>query len=586
MTKEARFQALKRVGYSIGPSTLILSAGLAMHSHPAAASWSMIGYAAAAGAGYIGFKKGWPVAFAFAGAFAYVGVVTWFGVDWATFWAWLTASTGAFGARLWFEHHSSTKDLDKKIKLQRYAIGEIRAQSALMRLEKQLEPEYVPNLRGFTQEETALRTAIWDVFKEELLGAFVEIRPKGYRAVLGLPSALDRNKLRTNWHRVAGALAGTGKYLLRDGEADNQLIITYTEGAPFPAIVPYIPSEAEKMSDPVYLGPDLDGNDTLLTILGRHTLILGTSGNGKSVITNQIVLAGVRRGAAVIGIDMKRGVELAPMSPLLATLAKDGDQAREVFDWLDAETDRRAEIMIREGVSEWDEEYGPYILVITDELSELTDKKWKVDGLPTLAELLASGSRIWRAFGIHLISATQAPSRHAFGGNTDARTNYKNRIGTRVMEAAHAQFGFGQSWKSDGWDLNGMLSGPGEFMLSNDDYPDPIVRKAPFLTKELRAAEVGRLLNYKVELDGSPWGEGGVPITVDTRVLNLLRNRGNISRQDIETGLGLSSRQVYDAIKRLRNRKGIEIAHDQEDGTYYLATEDPRELVPLVSPPG
>jgi hypothetical protein len=546
---------------------------------------AMLGYAAAAGATYIGFKKGWPVAFGFAGAFAYAGAVTWFGVDVVSLWAWLAASASAFGMRLWFEHHSSTKDLDKKIKLQRYAIGEIRAQTALLTLEKRLTPEYQPMLTGHTQEETAIRTAVWELFKQELLGVFVEPIKNGYRMVLACPPGLDRAKLRLNWGRVAGALAGTGKYALEDGVADNQLIVKYTAKRTFESVIAYVPDTAGDLSDPVYLGPDEDDAATLVKLLDRHTLVLGTSGNGKSNITNQFILAAVQRGMAVLGIDMKKGVELAPVSPLMVTLAKDGYQARDVFDWLDQETDRRSEIMNREGIRSWDEEFGPYILLVVDEMAELTSKKWKVDGLPTLPELNAEASRLYRAFGVYLLEATQAPSAAAFGGSTDSRTNYKNRICTRLEEAAHAQYAFGQDWKSKGWDPNTLLAGPGEYLIRNEEYRKPIPRKAPYISDSDLASEVARLADYKVGLDGSPWGEGGVPLTVDTRVLNLLRHRDEVTRQEIETGLRLETKQVYDAIKRLRNRKGIEIIRDDQAGTYRLATPDPRELVPLVSPP-
>jgi hypothetical protein len=586
VNQQARFQALKRVGYSIGPSTVILSAGLAVHAFSGnPEGTAMLAYSAAAGATYIGFKKGWPVAFGIAGALAYAGVVTWFGIDLASLWAWGVAASSSLALRLYFEHHVRGHDLDKRLKLQRYETGTIRQQMALMALEKKLVGDYVPVLTGHTPEETALRTAFYDLYKQELPGCFVELTRRGYRAVLSLPANLERAKVRREWSRVSGALAATGKYTLEDGSADNQLIIKYSEKTRFETVITYVPDDSGSLSDPVYLGPDEDDAATLLQILGRHTLVLGTSGNGKSNISNTVILAGVRRGMAIIGIDMKKGVELAPVSPLMVTLAKDGHQAREVFDWLDQETDRRADIMIREGIRDWDEEFGPYILVVVDEMAELTDKRWKIDGLPTLPELNAAASRLYRAFGVYLLEATQAPSAAAFGGSTDSRTNYKNRISTRLEEATHAQYAFGQDWKAKGWDPNTVLSGPGEFMLRNDEYRVPMARKAPYISNSDLAAEVGRLLPFRVGLDGSPWGEGGVPLTVDTRVLNLLRHRDEVTRIEIEQGLGLETKQVYDAIKRLRNRKGIEIVRDEQAGTYRMATEDPRVLVPSVEPP-
>jgi hypothetical protein len=610
-----QFEAVKRAAYAVGPSTVILSAGLAMHSRPEMPLVALSETALAVGAGYIGLKHGWPIAWIFAGGFGYAALTTVFGLDLMSMVGWAAATGAGLGLRLWFEHkfrhgqgQSHSQNIDRLMKESDLRYKMLREQATEARNLKTLASAgmALPNALALTHgamnpalmgnilppgaapigtEEAAIRQAIRACYGQELLACSVESSERGYRAVVSLPPMLPRERLRREWERVRGALAATGRYDLEDGEYDNQLVIRFNSGNGFPDRILYLPGNTSRMVDPVYLGPDVDGQDTFLQMLGRHTLLLGTSGNGKSNIMNLLLLAAIQRGAAVIGVDMKKGVELAPISPLLVTLATTGEQAREVFDWLDAETDRRAEIMIREGIRKWSEEFGPYIILAIDELSELTDKKYKVEGLPNLAELNASASRIYRAFGVYLVAATQAPSKQAFGGNTDARTNYKNRIATRCEEAAHAAFGFGASWKSDGWDPNGILKDPGEFLLANAEHSRPIRRKSPEITDEALAEEVQRLLPQRVDLDGSPWGESGVALTVDTRVLNLLRNRGDVTRKDIEEGLRLDGKQVRNAVTRLRARKGINIEYDQEAGVYRMATPDPRELVPAVLPP-
>lgn len=604
-----QFESVKRAAYAVGPSTAILSAGLAMHARPEMPLVALSEIALAVGAGALGVKHGWPIAWIFAGGFGYAALTTVFGVDLMSAIGWAAATGAGLGLRLWFEHkfrhgHGDGKNLDRLMKESDLRLKMLREQATEARNLKTLAAAgmVMPNALALAQgaihpsaimppgvsmgsEEIAIRQAIRACYGQELLACSVEVSERGYRAVVSLPPVLPRERLRREWERVRGALAATGRYDLEDGEYDNQLVIRFNSGTGFPDLLLYVPGNPSRMVDPVYLGPDVDGGDTFLQLLGRHTLLLGTSGNGKSNIMNLLLLAAVQRGAAVIGVDMKKGVELAPISPLLVTLATTGEQARDVFDWLDAETDRRAEIMIREGCRNWSEEFGPYIILAIDELSELTDKKYKVEGLPNLAELNASASRIYRAFGVYLVAATQAPSKQAFGGNTDARTNYKNRIATRCEEAGHAAFGFGASWKSDGWDPNGILKEPGEFLLANTEHDRPIRRKSPYISDKDLATEVQRLLPQRVDLDGSPWGESGVALTVDTRVLNLLRNRGDVSRKEIEEGLRLNGQQVRDAMKRLRSRKGIEIAYDQQAGVYRMATRDLRELVPAVAPP-
>lgn len=608
-----QFEAVKRAAYAVGPSTAILSAGLAMHSRPEMPLVALSETALAVGAGVLGMKHGWPIAWIFAGGFGYAALVTVFGVDLMSAVGWAAATATGLGLRLWFEHkfrhgHGDGKNLDRLMKESDLRLKMLREQatearnlktlaqagvalpSALALTHGAVHPALMPGvgggaIDGFDPVEAALRQAIRACYGQELLACSVESSERGYRAVVSLPPLLPRERLRREWERVRGALAATGRYDLEDGEYDNQLVIRFNSGNGFPDLLLYVAGNTSRMVDPVYLGPDVDGEDTYVQMMERHTLLLGTSGNGKSNIMNLWLLAAVQRGAAVIGIDMKKGVELAPISPLLVHLAKTGEQAREVFDWLDAETDRRAEIMIREGVRSWSEEYGPYIILAIDELAELADKRHKVDGLPTLPELAAAASRLYRAFGVFLIAATQSPSKQAFGGNTDARNNYKNRISTRLMEAGHASFGFGVSWKAEGWDPNGILQQPGEFLLASDDHPRPIRRKSPYISDEALAEEVQRLLPQRVDLDGSPWGASGVALTVDTRVLNLLRHRGEITRREIEAGLGLDEKQVLNALDRLRRRKGMEIVRNAASGTYQMVSEDLRTRIPAVEAP-
>lgn len=562
----------KRIAYSVGPTSAVAGVGLLLHwQAPDAATAVAIGeglLALACGATAIekNKPKAWPVCIA-AGL---ASVPTGFGWSWASFYSWIVASGLAFAARLYFEHTEVDKHVDRKIKHTRLEIAKIHHEKALQRLSATAVATG-PVLEGSSPEETALRLAFWGAFKKELAGVLVSPLEGGWRADLTLPADLSRQRVEKEWDRVFSGLGATGKCTLEAGRASNALTVRYTEGDILSGLVPYVPVSSSDVDQPVWLGPTETGSDIFVDLVEKHVLILGTSGNGKSNLINLLILHLVRTGAAVIGIDMKRGVELAPVKPLLVTLATDGNEAREVFDWLESELDRRAGIMTREGVRNWSEDLGPFVWLIIDELAEMTLKKWRVQGLDNLEELVESAVRTWRAFGIHVVGCTQAPSRHVFGNRTDARTNYKVRISTRLEEAAHAQFAFGPNWKAKGWDPNGRLLGAGEFLISSEENVRPVRAKAPRVDNDTLAREVQRLLPYKVRLEGSPWGEGGVALSVDTRVLNLFKHRAGLTRGDVEKALGLTSQQVRDAIKRLRSRKGVEISYDDQSGTYSLA---------------
>lgn len=578
--KLTKFNDLKRVGYALGPSTIILGTGLVLHgqSYGEPIAWGL--GAAALGSAYIALNKGWNAAWVFAGGFAYASAVTLLGVSWDMLLAWAAASAGALGLRLWFEHHTRNHDLDRKIKLKNYEAAVVRQKMALHRLENTLGAPAAPVLTGHTPEETAIRETFYTVYKRELPGIAMEHSEGGWRAVITTPADLPRDKVLREWPlKIQNGLGLGGRYVLENGGLDNQLVVKYSDVDLLADLIPYAPAEHEHVGDPIYLGPDEDGGDTLIRLLERHTLILGTSGNGKSNLVNTFILALVRAGAAVIGIDMKKGIELAPVKDLLVTLATNAQDARTVLDWMETETDRRAELMIAAGLRSWSEELGPFVWIVTDELAELTQKKHNEEGLEKLSDMLDSGTRINRAFGIHFISATQAPSKNVFGGSTDGRANYKVRISTRLEEEAHAQFGFGPSWKSKGWDPNAKLHGPGEFLLSSEDqeHRKPIRRKAPYVSNEDLKAEVARLLPYKVGLENSPWGEGGVQLSPSQLVRKFLRRSGEVTRAEIEAGTGLDKKQVLAALAKLGPEIEKEAATGTRAGVYWLAPDGPVE---------
>lgn len=571
----------KHLLYSIGPTTALTALGVALHEHYGEGVAMAPGGLALATMWVAGNTKS-PAIWGMVGALSYGAVVSWFGFDPATLYSWAAASAGAFAARLLFEHKNRHTHLDEQYKVARAETGFARARLAALQLERQSSPLALegpagPRLTGHTPEETAIREAVYELYKVELPGVQMEYDRWGWKATISTPPTLPRVRLKTEWEtKMENALALEGVTRLWFGTAGNQLIVRYLAEDPLEDVVDYVSEDLENVSAPLYLGPDETAERTLVKLLGRHVLILGTSGNGKSTLMQLLILRLFSAGAACIGIDMKRGVELEPVRPLLQTLATNPEESREVFEWIDQEVDRRSELMKARGVRKWSEDLGPYIWVFVDELSELTAKvnnKGLDKDDPTLAEMLDQRLRIDRAFGIHFVAATQAPSKNAFGGSTDQRTNYKIRIATRLEEAAHAQFGYGQNWKKEGWDPNGLLQGPGEYLIRSEDpgFRRPVRRKFMMITDEDIDAEVYRLLPRKTEIAGSPWGEGGARLSPRQLVERFMRGRGDLTRAQIEEGTGLEKKQVLNALMNL----GAEVVRDPVRHTYRMASEGP-----------
>jgi hypothetical protein len=511
---------------------------------------------------FVSFAKKWPPALAW-GSLALAG---------ASGQAWLTGTVGGFAA--WYgyaitaaavfagmvKHRHDTRHDQIKVEQESVKLNTalIRQQIAHHTLVQRTMPEPVqsgPNLTGRTVEETRLRTVVHELFAAELPGCTVERTKTGWTAVLDLPVNLDRDKLRAAWPRVASGMGVAGEFALEDGALTNQLVARFIDGDPLSAVIPYVrPTPGARFTEPVLLGVDRFLNPVMLDLAYNHTLIAGSSKFGKSTLVRSIVVQLADRPDVVLyGIDMKPGApELTPMLPILQDLATTAEQAHALLDWLKQELAERGEILAKAGDQEWDpQKHGrPAIWVIEDELAELVrqgdDGPWKKTPASKKNESLLA---LLRFAGIHKLSATQQPSRKVFGGTTDARGNYTNRLSTRMNDADHRRFVFGNT---PGWEP-GKLDQPGKFLLQSPVHQVPAPYKGMWLTGDEFRAEVARIGATTVR---APVGKrlilpvGGA--TNQERVRNTLGKYGNVIRKELEQATGLDERQVLKALDGLK----------------------------------
>lgn len=195
---------------------------------------------------------------------------------------------------------------------------------------------------------------------------------------------------------------------------------------------------------PIALGVDIVGNP-VITDLTRmpHLLIAGTTGSGKSVSLNAMILSILFKArpddVKLILIDPKR-LEFSlyeGIPHLLHPVVLDPKKAANVLRWAVEEMERRYRIMGELGVKSIDNynkstEKGlaeqkplPYIVIIIDELADLM-----LVAQRNVEESLARISQMARASGIHLIIATQRPSVDVITGVIKA--NFPTRISFQV----------------------------------------------------------------------------------------------------------------------------------------------------------
>ena len=189
---------------------------------------------------------------------------------------------------------------------------------------------------------------------------------------------------------------------------------------------------------PIALGKSISG----LPITGDlstmpHLLIAGTTGSGKSVCINTIILSLLYRHSPekckFILIDPKM-LELSTyegIPHLLCPVITEAKKAASVLGWVVKEMESRYKLMTKVGVRNIDgynEKHKismPYIVVIVDEMSDLMLVAGK-----DIENYIQKLSQMARAAGIHIIMATQRPSVDVITGTIKA--NFPTRISFQV----------------------------------------------------------------------------------------------------------------------------------------------------------
>ncbi len=189
---------------------------------------------------------------------------------------------------------------------------------------------------------------------------------------------------------------------------------------------------------PIALGKNISGKSIVSDLNSMpHLLIAGTTGSGKSVCINTIILSLLYRHSPekckFILIDPKM-LELSAyegIPHLLCPVITEAKRAASVLGWVVKEMESRYRLMTRVGVKNIDG-YNlkhnlpmPYIVVIVDEMSDLMLVAGK-----EIENYIQKLSQMARAAGIHIIMATQRPSVDVITGTIKA--NFPTRISFQV----------------------------------------------------------------------------------------------------------------------------------------------------------
>ncbi|WP_440908516.1 DNA translocase FtsK [Candidatus Pelagibacter sp.] len=298
---------------------------------------------------------------------------------------------------------------------------------------------------------------------------------------------------------------------------------------------------------PIALGKSISGQPIIGDLSSMpHLLIAGTTGSGKSVCINTIILSLLYRHAPdkckFILIDPKM-LELSTyegIPHLLCPVITEAKKAASVLGWVVKEMESRYRLMTKEGVRNIDGYNAkhklpmPYIVVVVDEMSDLMLVAGK-----EIENYIQKLSQMARAAGIHIIMATQRPSVDVITGTIKA--NFPTRISFQVTSKIDSRTILGEQGAE-------QLLGKGDMLYMSS--ANRIVRiHAPFVSdseiekinNSLRSqAEpdyVDEILNFADEKEIGDSQNQGDKDELYEQALDIIRSEGKASTSFLQRKL-------------------------------------------------
>lgn len=233
----------------------------------------------------------------------------------------------------------------------------------------------------------------------------------------------------------------------------------------------------------IVLGEGYSGRVSVNISKIPHMLIGGSTGSGKSVLLKLVLMQCVKKDAKVYIADFKGGVDFPPIWHTKCSLLTDEKTLHKVLVSITDELQSRKQILRTAGVANIDEynrnaEKKLFRIVFAcDEIAEVLDKtglsKQQKDEILKIESELSIIARQGRAFGIHLVLATQRPDAAILNGQI------RNNIDTRICGRA-----------------DNVLS---QIILDNTDASDKIAKSSQ-----------GRFLTNSGKIFQAYWFDGNI----------------------------------------------------------------------------
>ncbi len=294
------------------------------------------------------------------------------------------------------------------------------------------------------------------------------------------------------------------------------------------------------------VGRDI-GNRNIVGDIARlpHVLIAGTTGSGKSVCTNSLIISLLYKSSPedvrFIMVDPKM-VELAPYNGiphLLIPVVTDPKKAAGALQWAVYEMMKRYKVFSEVGVKKLEEynalarqreelQHMASVVVVIDELADL-----KVVAAKEVEESTCRVAQMGRAAGMHLVIATQRPSSDVITGLMKA--NIPSRIAFAVASSLESRIIL---------DATGAekLVGRGDMLYAPLGNGKPQRVQGCFITPE----EIERVVGY-VKTTGEAQYSDEIIQKIEESVQERDKKGGNASQSSAPAGEDDGADELLDA---------------------------------------
>lgn len=266
--------------------------------------------------------------------------------------------------------------------------------------------EEVPELKRKTKDKPNPRISVWEFSSQGIPLKVWQDKQAAIETVLDVT--------------IVNIKYGSGKSRI--------LLYTVPARTDLPDVIEWSDKYLSPQSFVLTLGESFIGPVTVDLVKVPHILLGGSTSSGKSVLLKLLLMQAIKKDAVVCIADFKGGVDFPPVWHKQCRMCFEEQSTLELLTELTEELERRKQLLTATG-----ENLKRYIFAC-DEVAEMLDKtgltKEQKEVVGKIESKLSMIARQGRAFGIHLILATQRPDANILSGQI------KNNLNIRICGRA------------------------------------------------------------------------------------------------------------------------------------------------------